>query len=37
MSSKNKMFVLRLHPTSADRPSNLSNKHQPKCKKRPKK
>ena len=30
---KNKMFVFGLHSTSDDRPSDLSKKHRPKCKK----
>ena len=32
-SSKNKMFNFRLHSTSDDWPSDLSNECQPKCKK----
>ena len=31
-SLKNKMFNFGLHSTSHDRPSDLSKKHQPKCK-----
>ena len=37
MSMKNKMFVFRLCSTSDDWPSNLSEKHQPKCKRKKKK
>ena len=36
MSLKNKMFIFGLHSTSADQPSNLSNKRQLKCKKKKK-
>ena len=34
-SQKNEMLIFRLHSTSGDRPSNPSNKSQPKCDKRP--
>ena len=33
MSSKNKMLIFGLHSTSDDRPSDLSDEIQPKCKK----
>ena len=33
MSLKNKMFIFGLCSTSDDQPSDLSNKHRPKCKK----
>ena len=33
MSLKNEMFIFGLRSTSDDRPSNLSKKHWPKCKK----
>ena len=35
MSLKNEMFIFGLHSISDDRPSDLSDEHQPKCKKRP--
>ena len=34
-SSKNEMLIFLLHSTSDDRPSDLSNESQPKCKKGP--
>ena len=33
-SSKNEMLIFGLHSTSDDRPSDLSDESQPKCKKR---
>ena len=35
-SLKNEMFIFGLRSTSDDRPSDLSNEHRPKCKKKKK-